>query len=262
MNCKQNTYLNALRVILCHVNGRRPDNIIIDFEKSVENIFRNLIPTANIHGCFFHFSQAIWRKAQHLGLERRYVADEDYRTFIKMFTALSFCPTADVAQHFNSLSLYFINSAGNDQAHLEFIDYFESTWIGRPTRRPMFQHEMWNNREITIQHLTRTTNSVESWHHQIQAKFLSPHPNIFAFIGGIREEIVRVNAISVKLDCGQEPPLYSRAEYRQANERLLTPIGRYHQMDTENFLQATSKFVKFRGVDPVRQQNEEPIEDD
>ncbi|KAL3089889.1 hypothetical protein niasHT_024768 [Heterodera trifolii] len=137
----------------------------------------------------------------------------------------------------------------------------EATWIGRPGRRPLFPLEMWNNRTVTLQQLPRTTNSVESWHHQIQSKFSSPHPNIFTFIDGIRSENVRVNAICVKLDCGHEVPLYSRLEYRQANERLLNLIRGYQQADQVNFLRATSRFIKFRGVDPVQQEAEDMDED-
>jgi hypothetical protein len=59
--------------------------------------FRNQMPQVHVHGCFFHFSQCIWRKAQQLGLKQRYIAEERYRTLIKMFTALTFCQPCDVA---------------------------------------------------------------------------------------------------------------------------------------------------------------------
>ncbi|KAL3093019.1 hypothetical protein niasHS_004621 [Heterodera schachtii] len=204
-----------------------------------------------------------WRCDQYknLGMESRYVENEEYRIMVKMFSALSFCPAENIIDNFNSLAVEFINFAGDGQAHLDFLNYFEATWIGRPGRRPLFPLEMWNNRTVTLQQLPRTTNSVESWHHQIQSKFSSPHPNIFTFIDGIRSENVRVNAICVKLDCGHEVPLYSRLEYRQANERLLNLIRGYQQADQVNFLRATSRFIKFRGVDPVQQEAEDMDED-
>uniref|UniRef100_A0A915LGH1 MULE transposase domain-containing protein n=1 Tax=Meloidogyne javanica TaxID=6303 RepID=A0A915LGH1_MELJA len=238
----------------------RPTTIIIDFEKAVENSFRQQIPGASIHGCFFHFAQAVWRKAQQIGMERRYVADEQYRCLIKMFTALTFCRPADVIGRFNELAEYFIGTAGNEDAHIQFLNYFESTWVGRAGRPPLFPREMWNNNFITLLDLPRTTNSVESWHHQIQSKFSSPHPNLYKFIEGLREENVRINAICVKLDGGQEVPLYSRREYQESNQRLLNILQRYGQIDTESFLRATSRFIKYRGVDPVQEEQEDDDE--
>ena len=74
---------------------------------------------------------------------------------------------------------------------------------------------------------------------------------------GIREENVRINVICVKLDGGQEVPLYSRREYQESNQRLLTVLQCYNQMNTERFLRATSRFIKYRGVDLVQEEVED-----
>ena len=152
--------------------------------------------------------------------------------------------------------------AGDEPAHREFLDYFEKTWIGQPGRPPLFPRAMWNNREITLVHLPRTTNSLEGWHHQIQALFTAPHPNIFRFVEGLQEENTRINAICVKLNGGEEVPLYTRREYRQANERLLRVLGRYNEMDAIRFYRTTAYFIKYRGVDPVLENENKEDEDE
>ncbi|KAL3106486.1 hypothetical protein niasHT_011863 [Heterodera trifolii] len=168
-----------------------------------------------------------------------------------MFSALAFTPEQDIINNFNGLAEFSVQNAGDDQANLQFLDYFEKTWIGRPGRRPLFLHAMWNSRDVTLQNLPRTINSVESWHLQLQSIFVTQHPNLLKFVEGIQLEQSRVSAICVRLDGGEEVPLYSRREYRQANEKLMTVLGRYNQMDVCTFLQITSCYVKFRGVDPV-----------
>ena len=43
-------------------------------------------------GCFFHFSQAIFRKAKSLGLQARYKDDEGFAHKVRMLAALAFAP--------------------------------------------------------------------------------------------------------------------------------------------------------------------------
>jgi hypothetical protein len=54
---------------------------------------------------------------------------------------------------------------------------------------------------------------------------------IYLLYLGIREENMRINAICVKLDGGEEVPLYSRREYQESNQRLLNVLQRYRHMN-------------------------------
>ena len=49
-------------------------------------------PTAKIQGCFYHYSQSIWRKVQKLGLQTTYQDDPTFKAFVSKMVALSFCP--------------------------------------------------------------------------------------------------------------------------------------------------------------------------
>ena len=55
-------------------------------------------------GCFFHFSQAIFRTIQSLGLQVRYRDDEDFAHKIRMLAALDFVPEPDVIIAFEAVS--------------------------------------------------------------------------------------------------------------------------------------------------------------
>ena len=81
-------------------------------------------------GCFFHFSQAIFRKIQSLGLQVRYKDDEDFAHTVRMLTALAFVPEPDVIIAFEAVSEDF---PLHGQA---VIYYFEDTYIGRLYANP------------------------------------------------------------------------------------------------------------------------------
>ena len=51
--------------------------IMIDFEKAALNAFENTFLSV-VSGCFFHFSQNIYRKIQSAGLVNQYIEDEDF----------------------------------------------------------------------------------------------------------------------------------------------------------------------------------------
>ncbi|XP_053390501.1 uncharacterized protein LOC128553388 [Mercenaria mercenaria] len=64
----------------------------VDFEDPCIKAFQDVYPEANVECCFFHLTQAHWRKIGDLGLRMRYVEDENFAISLRMFTALAFVP--------------------------------------------------------------------------------------------------------------------------------------------------------------------------
>ena len=52
--------------------------------------------TSRIRGCLFHFSQALWRKLQDLGLTGRYMGDEGFNRMVRRAAVLSLVPPHQV----------------------------------------------------------------------------------------------------------------------------------------------------------------------
>ena len=50
----------------------------------------------NHQGCFYHLTQASWRKIQQLGLVPLYNNDDDFRVFCGMMDGLAFLPVPDL----------------------------------------------------------------------------------------------------------------------------------------------------------------------
>ena len=49
--------------------------IIPDFESALKNTLKEVIPEAEVKGCYFHFCQCLWRYASTHNL--RYIKDQD-----------------------------------------------------------------------------------------------------------------------------------------------------------------------------------------
>ena len=69
-----------------------PSTIITVFEASIIPAIQHNFPTANHRGCYFHFTQAIWRQVQTSGLQPAYDSDDRVHSTIRGLMALAFLP--------------------------------------------------------------------------------------------------------------------------------------------------------------------------
>jgi hypothetical protein len=67
-----------------------------DFEMAVLEALKSTFPSSKIRGCWFHFSQNLFRNAQALGLQPKYQSDRKFKNKIKLLSALAFVPVHDV----------------------------------------------------------------------------------------------------------------------------------------------------------------------
>ena len=56
-------------IISCLPRRAAVQYLVADFEKAAWNAARSVFPGIGIRGCNFHWEQAVWRKAQELGLQ-------------------------------------------------------------------------------------------------------------------------------------------------------------------------------------------------
>lgn len=110
-----------------------PRSVMMDFESAFVNGLNEVFPETQIHGCHFHFAQAVWRHIQKTNLQPKYGQDCESATNIKMLVASAFVPVGDVVIAYEQL----IKCAYYVEHEVEFehlIGYFEITWIGELKR--------------------------------------------------------------------------------------------------------------------------------
>ncbi|KAK0407687.1 hypothetical protein QR680_003532 [Steinernema hermaphroditum] len=243
----ENSYKRALQLLLDfdREQSRRPQSIMIDFEMAEVTAIRAMFPNTHIHGCYFHFSQSVWRNIQAHGMGTRYANDVAYNVHLRKFSALAFCDARDVPVRYEQLASQLLDNFGASTAHEDFLEYFENTWVGRTRRTPQYEVSMWNCKAVTELELPRTNNSVESWHNAFQGTMGMQLPDIYKLLDRLLDEQVRVRAISAKLAAGEVLPLYSRKEYAAKNRQLLSIIESYNVMNADKYLEACGNYVIF-----------------
>ena len=217
-------YTRALRQLKNLRPNLNPTTVLIDFELAIKNSFETVFPGVQVKGCYFHFTQNIWRKIQANGLQERYQQDVQFVEEVRMIAALAFVPENDVRRVFNDLS-------NNIDASLDVImDYIEETYIGMvrrgQRRRPRYAYSMWGVYDRVQDNLPRTNNSVEGWHNRFNRHVGVHHADIWKIIDVIQkeEDLHRVELVHIQQgrDIGNPNPVYQRV-----NERIETVVGAY-----------------------------------
>ena len=139
-NKSQATYTMLLQQLMTINGNLNPVTIMVDFKQAMINSVHQVLPNTQVKGCFYHFSQNIYRKIQEHGLQQRYQEDTDFVLKLRMIPALAFVPPQDVIAAFKELS---------DELPAEsqpVVDYFEDTYVGRlqhqGRRPPIFGNDL------------------------------------------------------------------------------------------------------------------------
>lgn len=222
------TYIKLFQILKDARPNLAPHLCIMDFELASKRALLTEFPQVSVAGCFFHLTQAVWRKVQGAGLTENYINQPEVREAVKSLCALAFLDVENVNEAFEQLQEYVEQMAIEGLTNL--YDYFEDTYIGRQGRRgvrrnPQIPKEMWNVKERTISGIPRTTNKLEGWHRGIQAMLDSPHPSIFRCFAALqREENLQVNDL-FRFKAGHDVQK-SKKTVKNMNKRLTTLITR------------------------------------
>lgn len=160
-NKQQKTYNKILKILKQKQPNLKPSHIVVDFERAAINAASNNFNKAQVHGCFFHLGQNIWRHVQQCGLQTNYAEDNEFAKNVRMLMALALVPVEDMIIAFEKLmEIPFWQDIEADEYNTQkqaLLSYFESTYIGKPgrtpnsTRRsPLFAVAMWNMYQLTL----------------------------------------------------------------------------------------------------------------
>ena len=138
-----------------------PDSCMVDYEVAIWQSLVESFPDIVIHGCHFHFSQAINRNVNQYGLSLEYKTEGAIRRIIKGIYSLPYLPPRDMLPAFNSIA----NNARQEETCeklMKFLDYVESTW---------FRSSIWRPYNISVYNrLVRTNNDLEGYHNRLNSR--------------------------------------------------------------------------------------------
>ncbi len=131
----------------------RPNTAVCDFELALILAIETELPGVRVRGCYFHFSQSLWRKFASLGLLSQYRSNcahgRRLRKFVQKTRALGFLPAAIIRNTFNaycttSTVLRLCRKFPRLHDYIAYIRrvYIERTATFRPTMWCVYDREM------------------------------------------------------------------------------------------------------------------------
>ena len=187
---------------LLHLAGQKnitlnPKRLTCDFEQASINAFSKTFPQLHVAGCFFHFSQSLWRKIQELGLSRlvkrsrsskpNVVLTEEQKKGTNWFLCaigLALVPPFLVEKVWAEAIDDF---TPEHQSSIKFNDYMVSTYVDVTSNR--FPVGLWNVNDAITNKFPRTNNHVEGHNGRLGSLF-PKHPHIYRFIELLRDESI------------------------------------------------------------------------
>lgn len=114
----QNTYTRLFRLLQNKIPNFSPKLFKIDFEVAAINAIKEIFPTAKVTGCFFHYSQAVWKKAKNLG----FTETEAQKRFIGLCVALAHLPSECIPEAW----IYLMHNSLEVAISTPFMDYMSN----------------------------------------------------------------------------------------------------------------------------------------
>jgi hypothetical protein len=205
-NQKKATYSRLFSIIKEKLSKWSPKVIKMDFEAAAITSLKTVFPTVQISGCHYHFSQAIWRKIQQLGLVQEYKENAEVRLILRMCVALAYIPLPDIDEGW----LIIMENAPQLPKVQEFLDYFVDQWMENPN----IQIDMWN----IYKQRHRTNNAVEGWNNRLNSTIKQSHPRINDLILCLKAEAAYSDLVAkrkyLNLEGKRRKPNYIRLDER------------------------------------------------
>ena len=157
---KKRDYKKVLQSILRMLpHAPRLKRTVLDFEQALWRALKHILPDAEHKGCAFHYSQAVWRKAQNLGLSTAYNEDAGTNKFIRRILALALLPATHIISLFNQMKTEA--TTGKLKKLWKYVNKIWIQGIGMP----------WSIRDWSCYYLPiRTNNDLEGWHRALNTK--------------------------------------------------------------------------------------------
>lgn len=220
---KKTTYIRLFRAILREVPEWAPETVSADYEISIIEAVKDVFPAAEFQGCFFHFSQCLWRKIQNIGLVDEYKSNEEVRNTIKMCASLAFLNLTQVEEGWLEIHA----AAPNSEKINQFFDYFVDQWM----ENPLLPLASWNCKGRRH----RTNNAVEGWNHRFNTLIGRSHPRIKHLVETLKLEAEKSAMKFTRMDLGLEG-VKRRRKYIEVDCRI---------QRATNTLEVTGDIIRF-----------------
>lgn len=157
---------------------------LLDFELAAINAIKAMFPGSIVKGCSFHYRKAVFENFKKKGLQPIYTDGifQEIREWLQRILAMSLLPPGEIRRMWDILKHPpVVSSVVVNLQVIDFISYFESTWISGE-----YPPELWSH----FDHCgPRTTNHAEGFHNKVaQARELQKNPPLDEFMPWLQRE--------------------------------------------------------------------------
>ncbi|XP_022179373.1 uncharacterized protein LOC111039990 [Myzus persicae] len=129
-------YINLFKFIKNEVcPSWYPKSITVDFEQASIDAIKRVFPLTNIHGCWFHHAQCVFRNIQKKGLAELFQENLEVRDLVHMLMALPLLPSHKIHEGYDIIKQFYnedlkvnLNVFQRQQMKTMFR-YYKNTWI-------------------------------------------------------------------------------------------------------------------------------------
>lgn len=144
-----------------------PGLVHTDFESGFLPSFRTEFPNTQIRGCYFHFTQAIYKNILSKGFQPAYVNDIEIHRYLRQLMVLAFLPANHIANYYDA---WKDDMPLNIRREIQpMLNYFEHQWLRA------CPPNIWSVYRIP----RRTNNNLEGWHSGFAKRIGVSAPNFF-----------------------------------------------------------------------------------
>ena len=211
---KATDYVAVFNFLKALIPDMAVECMVMDFEAALWKAIRKVFPAVKCRGCCFHWTQAVWRKIQEVGLQVAYNKEVAVHHLCKHLLGLPFVPEGHIEPCFIELQ----KRAETDKLKVLF-KYVNKTWI----RSSIWGPGTWSCYGQSI----RTNNDVEGWHHRLNAKAATNSLPFYKLLGLLHKES---EIVTVHLLLMTESNLrrHQRTKYKDRQGKIFTAWQRYY----------------------------------
>ncbi|XP_034944772.1 uncharacterized protein [Chelonus insularis] len=187
-----------------------PSRYMSDYEVAVGNAIEATYPNIQATHCYFHYSQAIMKRARKLKLissQHNKFTDPDIFIILKQIISLALLEPSQIEITFQQCKKNCLKDFGD--FFKNFFVYFEKFWIKKITPS-----------EFSVNNVSdRTNNNIESYHKQLNSK-LPKNPVPAQFITTIKQLLLAARMDKIRVETSTYRSRECKKHTRESNKEI------------------------------------------
>ncbi|XP_039297484.1 uncharacterized protein LOC120354421 isoform X2 [Nilaparvata lugens] len=171
----QDAYEGVLSYLKNQMPALNPTFVLADFEQAIQNATLTVWPNCRIVGCFFHYTQAVYRRMVQLNTAAVMRQSIEASKAGHMLMSLALLPSARIEAGMEVIKAY-IEAHNLEVEFRDILEYMENFWIAI----------IGVNRMSVADQPHRTNNALEGFYSRL-LELMGPHPGVWKFHKKLRD---------------------------------------------------------------------------